>query len=168
MAASRKTEFELHEDLRHQRREWRVERVGWALMALLLIAALLGLLGYGPLSHTRARSDDGRLTVAYDRFQRSSALSRYEIEAAPSLVAGDRLRLQFDRHLIDALEIEAVEPQPESVSAGERRTTYEFAAEPGGQPQRIVIYYRPSTFGRLSGGVTAGGAALALDQLVYP
>ena len=38
----------IEEDRAYQRREWRFERIGWAVMAALLMAGLIGLLGDGP------------------------------------------------------------------------------------------------------------------------
>ena len=51
----------IREDMRHQRLEWAVERVGWAAVALVLVAALAGLLGHGPLSRATAGEPGSRL-----------------------------------------------------------------------------------------------------------
>ncbi|MDQ6718742.1 MAG: hypothetical protein M3Z17_10420 [Gemmatimonadota bacterium] len=39
------------EDMNFQRRTWMVQRVGWAIMILVCIAALFGVFGKGPLSN---------------------------------------------------------------------------------------------------------------------
>src|SRR3712207_4138009 len=52
-------DLEVAEDLTFQRREWAAQRVGWVLLALVIAAALAGLLGRGPLSTTRRESDGG-------------------------------------------------------------------------------------------------------------
>lgn len=80
--------LQLHEDLAHERREWKLQRVGWALMALALLAAVLGLFGHGPLSETASASADGALTVRHQRFERYQAPSEYDIGALPALAAG--------------------------------------------------------------------------------
>lgn len=43
-------DLEIEEDLDHQRRCWKLERASWAVMALVLLAAMAGLFGSGPLS----------------------------------------------------------------------------------------------------------------------
>ena len=53
-------DLQIHQDLCQERREWKIQRVGWLLMALMLVAALAGLLGPGPLSSTIA--EDSRST----------------------------------------------------------------------------------------------------------
>lgn len=47
-------ELEIEEDLDFQRRMWRLQQIGWALLVLVVVAALLGLFGKGPLSRAVA------------------------------------------------------------------------------------------------------------------
>ena len=91
--------LQIEEDRAHQRREWRIERVGWVLMAGLLLAGLLGLLGDGPLSRATAGSA-GALSVEYDRLQRAAAPYEYRFEVDPSLAREGQLRLRFDDALL--------------------------------------------------------------------
>ena len=56
------------EKLEHIRRNWRVKRVGWVVLAILVLAGAAGLFGDGPLSST-IRSANG-LTLEFDRFVR--------------------------------------------------------------------------------------------------
>jgi len=47
-------------DIAYQQREWRVQRIGWVAMALIVVAALLGASGSaGPLATARATASDG-------------------------------------------------------------------------------------------------------------
>jgi hypothetical protein len=59
------------ESLSLQRREWRVDRVGWVVMGLILVAGLLGVWGGGLLGSVTATGSDGRVLVDYDRFVRN-------------------------------------------------------------------------------------------------
>lgn len=161
--------FQIDEDRRHQRHEWRVERIGWVLMAALLVAGLLGLLGYGPLSRAHA-GEPGTLTLEYDRLQRSSAPTEYRFEAAPSLVRAGRLRLRFDDALLDEVEMQSIIPEPTEMRSGPGYTEFVFAMDAGkGSPARIQFQFQPATFGHVRGRITADGAApLVVDQIVYP
>lgn len=160
--------LQIDEDRTHQRREWRIERVGWALMAALLLAGLLGLLGDGPLS--RARAGDGALTVDYDRLQRAAAPYAYRFEADPSLARDGRLRLRFDDALLEDVELQSVIPEPESVAAGPGYTEFAFEMDAGaGPPAHIAIVYQHRTFGHVAGRITTTGAPpLVVDQFVFP
>ena len=55
-------ELQIEQDMGFQRTEWVVQRAGWVGMALLILAALVGLLGRGPLSAAVARAGDGALS----------------------------------------------------------------------------------------------------------
>jgi len=161
--------LQIEENRAHSRLEWRIERVGWAVMALLLAAGLLGLLGYGPLSQVQA-GDPGTLSVTYDRLQRSSAPSEYRFTIAPSLARDGQFHLRFDDALLEEVDIESIIPEPEHVRAGPGYTEYRFAmAAAGESPVRVQFQFKQTTFGHVRGSVSAEGAApLVIDQIVLP
>jgi hypothetical protein len=105
---------EIDEDLDFQRREWRAQRVGWALLSVFLIGATLGVFGGGgPLSSTKARADDGRLRVEYERFVRVGASSEITIETGTALREGDAgFEVTLGRDYFDAIDIERAVPEP--------------------------------------------------------
>ncbi|HET6806116.1 MAG TPA: hypothetical protein VFH59_11810 [Frateuria sp.] len=161
--------IQINEDRPHSRREWRTERVGWLVMALLLAAGLLGLFGYGPLSQARA-GDPGGLSVTYDRLQRASAPSEYRFTVAPSLARNGALRLRFDDALLDEVEIQSIIPRPAHVRSGPGYTEYVFAVDGARGPSpRIQFQFQQATFGHVRGRVVADGAApLVIDQFILP
>uniref|UniRef100_A0A1I7YW47 CinA domain-containing protein n=1 Tax=Steinernema glaseri TaxID=37863 RepID=A0A1I7YW47_9BILA len=59
------------EDMSMQQRVWRFERVGWYLLVIVVLLALAGLFGNGPLSDAEVVSQDGRVKVEYQRLSRS-------------------------------------------------------------------------------------------------
>lgn len=161
--------IQINEDRGHQRREWRLERIGWLVMAILLAAGLLGLFGYGALSRSQT-GEPGNLSVDYDHLQRASAPSEYRFSVAPSLIHGGKLTLRFDETLLDEVEMQSIIPEPTQVRAGPGYTEFTFAMAPAkGPPERIQFQLQHTTFGHVRGRVTADGAApLVIDQFVYP
>ena len=80
-------DLEIAQDLAFQRREWTIQRVAWAVMALVALAGLLGLFGgAGPL--TRAAAGNGALRLDYARFERKHAPTELRLQVAAG-VAGD-------------------------------------------------------------------------------
>lgn len=154
--------------MRHHRAAWRVERIGWALGALVLGATVLGVFGDGPLSRAEAGSTDA-LFVEYDRLLRASAPSEYSFRARPAMAAGGFLRLRFDQALVDRMEIESIVPAPQFQEAGGDHTEFVFRAAPGAASLSIEFRYRPATFGPQSGRVSVAGAhPVQIRQFVYP
>lgn len=159
--------LQIDEDLSHQRREWRLERMGWAVMAVLLAAALLGLLGDGPMG--RVRADGPGASLEYDRLQRAAAPTEYRFAIDPALAVDGRVRLRFDETLLEEVELLSIVPEPEAVATGPGYVEYAFAVHGPGARAPVSFRFQPTTFGRVSGRVTpVGGQPLALDQFVYP
>lgn len=154
--------------MRHHRSAWRIERYGWALIALVLVATLLGAFGDGPLSRARTGSA-GTLSVEYDRLLRSSAPTEYRFQVHPSIASRGVLRLRFDRSLVDHMEMDSIIPAPEQQEAGPGYTQFTFRVAPAGSPVNIDFRFRPATFGPYAGRVSVDGAhPVLIDQFVYP
>ena len=153
---------------RQQRIEWRVERIAWLVMGLLLLASLLGLFGYGPVSRTTL-GQPGTLTLEHERLQRSSAPSEWKFVAAAALARDGLLRIRIDERLVEAMHIDAVTPQPRAVIAGDGYTEFVFDVADGRGDVHIKFDYRPVTFGRSRGRIAIAGAPpIHVDQFVYP
>lgn len=43
--------------------EWRLQQMGWVVMGLIVVLALLGVFGTGPLSWSRATAPDGSIEI---------------------------------------------------------------------------------------------------------
>jgi hypothetical protein len=153
----------------HHRAAWRVERIGWAIGSVALIAAMLGLFGYGPMSRTTVGTHES-IQVEYDQFQRSSAPTDYVVTANAALARAGRLRIRFDQSLVEQVEFNDIVPEPEHVLAGRGYTEFEFDIAPGREARvRIVFRFRPITFGHRGGQVVVSGAPpVTLDQYIYP
>jgi hypothetical protein len=168
-APSSNDDLYLERVMPHHRAAWRVERIAWTIGALALIAAMLGLFGYGPMSRTTVGSTDA-LQIEYDRFQRSSAPNDFALTVNTALARNGELRVRFDQSLVDHVEFDDIVPEPEKVFAGTGYTEFVFNIAPGERaPAHIAFRFRPTTFGHRTGQVTASGAPpLTLDQYVYP
>lgn len=162
-------ELELGEDVGFQRKEWRFERVGWALMALVLAAALLGLLGPGPLSSATAGKEGGALWANYDRFAHRSALTTLEVHAGRETVQEGQLRLWVSRSLLAGNEVRAIQPEPDQASTAGDRVVYTFAVDDPAQGVDVIFYLEPRQYWRqrVALGVE-GGPEVGFTQVLYP
>jgi hypothetical protein len=155
-------------DHEHQRREWRFERVGWAFMALLLLAALAGTLGPGPLSKSSAGSPESGLRVEYERFGRHAARARLRIRIDAD---DDTIRIWLGRDFIDRVEIQHVDPEPVEVEAASDRQIFSFARTSGGGALQVNVHFEPRRIGPASlqlGLEDERETALQLRMFVYP
>jgi hypothetical protein len=159
--------LQIEENLNFQRHQLRFERIGWAVMAVLLLAALLGLLGNGPLSS--ATADDGPLEVRYGRLEHKANTTSFSVSVEPDAATGSEVRVWLEAEWATAFVIESIAPEPESVQVEPDRLLYVFAAQPGEQPVEIVFHVQYERWGWLSGEIgLEGGPAVTLSQFVYP
>jgi hypothetical protein len=152
--------YPIQEDMAFQRTSWIVERAGWIVLTLLLVAALAGLFGHGWLS--KQKIGDGTLRVEFDRFQRITKVTPYII----SVKSGGEPKLTLGRKFQTAYEVIDIEPHPIRSSAGENGLELQFAS--AADSLRAVIWARPRSFGRMRFSVAGEGAALTVRAFVYP
>jgi hypothetical protein len=159
--------LDVGQDLAFQRREWTVQRVGWVVMAVLVLAALLGLFGVGPLS--AATVDEGGLTVEYARFTRYRAPGTLRFAIPAEATTSGQVRLWLDRGTLDEIEVQAFVPEPDSAAGGEDRVVYTFQADEPGQPMVVVLDLTHEALGTRT--IRAGiidGPDVSFWQLTYP
>jgi len=157
-------EYPIREDMRFQDRLWRRERAAWLVLTLLVAVGLSGALGVGPLSWKKASA--GPLTVAYERFQRATRLSKFSFDVAEH--GGSDMRLHLNAAFQKNFEISSIQPQPSHSAAGVDGIDLTFAREPG-HAAGIVIWAHSRHYGVSHLTASAdGGEPANFWVMVYP
>lgn len=158
----------LEQDLKFERREWKAERIAWIVMALIIVAALLGLFGAGPLSLTTAENDEGTLKVQYERFGRRGAPATITFDLVPTPADEDTATLAVDRGYLEGFRIDQIAPQPQDVTAEGDRLIYTFAVEPTAETMTVTFDVTMGALGPHSGAAATGGSNVTLSHFFYP
>jgi hypothetical protein len=165
-------ELEIEQDLTFQRRIWRVQRIGWLLIALILVAALLGLFGSGPLSRAVVSTPDGAVQLDYPRFTRYLAPAQLRLTVQPAPNGEDTVTIWFNRQYLHELQIEQITPAPQTAVAeriaGEEGIRYHFSA--AAQSSLVVEFYLETEgIGLVRGQLTVGNQPpLEFWHFIYP
>jgi hypothetical protein len=163
----KKRSLDLREAIDFQRREWRVQRIGWIAIAAVLLLGIAGLFGNGPLS--RASAVDGPLHVEYQRFVHNKAPTTLSITLRD--LKSESIRLAIDRQYLDAVPIEHVRPLPIRTESSGNDVIFEFAVA-NAPNAHISLDSRPQTTGFAHGAIRLQhperGAVVHFRQLVYP
>ena len=159
--------LEIGQDLDFQRKEWRIQRIGWVVIALIALAALLGVTGSGVLARTAV--SEGPLQLTYSRFDRLEAPTTLEVHLAADAVSGEQVELWIDRAYLQDVQVEQVVPEPEAVRGDGDGLIYVFGVEEPGQPLMVTFDLRHTTFGPKSGWIAlADEPPLDFGQFVFP
>lgn len=137
--SAKKDGLDLDEDRGWQDRLWKVQRVGWALMLLFLIAAILGATGSGGFLAT-ASAETGGATIHYPRIARWQAAADMIVELPPS--QSGKVEFELSDRLIEAFGVETVSPTPSAVVATGGGHRFTFDVGPGGGRKTIVFHLR--------------------------
>lgn len=168
-AAKSNRDFQLNEDEAFVRKQYVVQRIGWVLMAALVIAALMGAFGRGPLSHKTAHSADRSLSVEYDRFCRSQAQTELKLTASENSVTGGTLRLGLDRKYMSTFEVVDINPRPERTDLSSEHATLVYRVPKHGGPLVVKLILEPTEPGWLEAAAGIEGKdRIVFKQFVYP
>lgn len=149
---------------------WFEEAWFWILVVLyvaiiaILIGALAGLFGGGPLSRAQATLPSGAVKLAYERFARRSTQEQLVVDVAQS--PADGLELVLDRPFADAMSEIRLTPEPAEQRPDADGIVYRFVTH--GQPARIALTVRPAAWGTLEGRIIVAGATIPFSQFVWP
>jgi hypothetical protein len=135
-------QYPVQEHMAFQRRMWIVQRIGWAMMGVISLAALFGLFGYGVLSKRTATGAE--MSVQYERFERATRRASFVFRFAAS--ANTERRLHLNRAFQEGFEISSIQPPPLRSSVDADGIDLSFAVTPSVTSQ-IVIWARPHRYG---------------------
>jgi hypothetical protein len=162
-------DLEIDQDLDFQHRSWMVQRVGWIVMPLIVLAALLGLLGPGPLSSATVGSEAGSLWLEYDRFGHYQGPMTLRFHLGVGSAPEGMARLRLNQDYVEKIQIEQVTPEPERVEMASDGLIYTFQVAKPNQDMIITFHLRPNNFGPLTGQIgLAEAQSLRFSQFIYP
>jgi hypothetical protein len=167
MASGPDRDLEIEQHDAFQRREWRVERVGWVLLALLLLAGLSGLLGPGPLSWATAGTSSDPVRVEYQRVTHHEADDAVTLGFSPDAVEDGAVTVELTGSWVGAVDIQGISPEPGEQRATPGGVVLEIPVERSGDVE-VTISFRPQEYGRLALMAAVGDSSVSLTQLVLP
>lgn len=156
------------------RTQWRGERIGWVLIALIVVAGAVGLFGGGPLSSATATATSGSATfeVQYEKWNRQNHVSLMVVRVHAPGATGEDLNVTFSRDMAEIATIRSSSPSAEG-GVGPDGILYGFPVDDWSEPVTISLEYIPEENGRVAPVATiqAGDLApvkLRLPQFIYP
>jgi hypothetical protein len=152
----------------HQRRVTVGQRVGWAVLALIVLAALVGLFGPGPLSQVSRRDASGLLQVEYERFARYAGDTSVELQVLPVPDQPGTALVWISSEYLSSMQVQQVQPEPDTWTGVGGGVVLAFPVS-GPDPIDVVLQLRPDRIGTAPGAVgVPGQEPVEFRQLIYP
>ncbi len=159
-------DLEINQDLAVQARMWKIQRVGWAVIGVIVLSGLSGLFAHGPLSYTTGGDRHGALWVEYERFGRNQASSELRIHVRP---ASDPVRIWIGPDYTAKVDILRIVPEPAISRVDGAGFTFEVAAMGKDEPGTITVNLQFHAVGRMAVEVRSPGSpAIPIRQFIYP
>jgi hypothetical protein len=161
--------LDVQHDDSFQKSDWRIQRIGWAAWIAVVIAALAGLLGTGPLSHANSSTSDGSLSVRFDRFLHYHQPTTLEVFVRSRRGNVEPLRIKLSRSFLDRIQMLRIEPEPQEQSLAVDGVVYAFNQESALELGKILFHYEFEDFGTSRGiAELVGSGSANFRQFVYP
>lgn len=162
-------DLEIEEDVGFQEREWKVERVGWAALVLVVLLAAAGLFGHGPVSWTSASTDDGSLEVEFERFGRRGGSQDLVIRADAAAATDNTWQIDVSLAYSTSMDVDAITPEPESVEAVDGAIRYTFARSTEGVDLEVTFSVTPDGMWNVAGDIAlADGPSVRVSHFLFP
>lgn len=165
----RTIDLQLKDDMQYHRRAWLIQSIARAAAAVLLLAALIGLWGQGPLSRSSKGEPTDLLRLEYERFGQFRNDTTLKLKVDDSVRADNKIQFWLSRDYLERYQVQEISPQPEQVALDNGHLVYTLSVAQPSDSYDIVFRLVPTRFGVSRGDAgTEGGKVLSFTQLIYP
>lgn len=154
-------------DPSEQRSHWRLERSVWCVLGAVVAAALLGLLGPGPLSRVTIGEPEVGLRISHQRLlhMQSPHDVRIEARAAPGT---HEVSFAISTSYLERMHLESMTPAPVRVSSGDGETVFHLDAGGIGATVVALLRFDAASPGWVRGFVRREGEVVQVSHFVFP
>jgi hypothetical protein len=147
----------------------RAARVAWMGWGAIIVAALFGLLGDGPLSGARAKSSDDAVAVTYKRFVHYHHPEEVTFNLQPHNGTSNTISLTLNAGFLDSVQIDRIDPIPIRSRIGSDEVTFVFERSSTEAPTQIVFHLQYNSYGKVQGSAKVDDDdPVRFVQTVYP
>jgi hypothetical protein len=166
---TRTDDIELGCDLTFERCWWRIQRIGWLILTLLLVGGLAGIFGHGPLSEATASSSGSQVEVHYDRLARRETPAKLQLRLDKAAIASGEVRIRMNHTLLDCMQLKQIIPEPLATEPLADGARFIFRTDPTRDSALIVFVESPTQPGFVESEVVVEGAEpVHFRQFIFP
>jgi hypothetical protein len=152
--------LEIEDEIDLHRKGWVIQKIGWAIILLTVIAASAGLFGTGILSNKHITGKEG--TVRFERFVRFESPTELTIEGRSN---GENIEVVFPSSYFLGMELDKIQPAPTMQRIESGSIVYRFSTR---ENALIKFYLIPETIGNLSTHLMINDETYFIHHFIYP
>lgn len=156
----------VEEDIALQRRIWRIERIGWYVLLVVVVLTLCGLFSHGLLSSAVASSKTKDVVVEYERYHRSGAVNTMVIHTRGK--PREVHTVVIGKSMMEGFSIDSIQPQPKSSSGNEQGLRLTMEGDAHGESS-LYLGWTSNGLGLYHSKIAVeGGGEVSITQFIYP
>jgi hypothetical protein len=161
-------DLEINQDLNVQRQMWKIQRVGWAAMALIVVLGLAGVFGHGPASRVSAGDRQGPLWIEYERFGRHQGSSELRLHIGPA-DRSNPITIWIGPDYAAHVDIQQIIPTPVRSTLVDQGFAFDIDAADQRKPDVITLLLQFRNIGWVAGEIRSPGTdPVPIRQFIYP
>ena len=154
------TSLELEDEIKLHQTGWNIQRVGWAVILLLLVASALGLFGSGLLS-SKALSDNGN-TVTFEKIARFESPMHLRVYAKSN---NGHIVVSIPQSYLKEIELDKIVPEPVSQRLENELAIFTFEAT---DLSLIDFFLIPEKAGQVKAVIRVNDSDFSISHFIYP
>ena len=156
-----KTDLEINEELDLHEKGWKLQRIGWIFILLLVALSVFGFFGDGLASKTAIT--DTQAKIQYDRFYRREARMEMKVDLPNS--TNSPVQIAFPNNYIKNFRLESILPEPANIKVENNQVHYFFD---GQGSMNIIFYLIPQKAGNIHGFLRINETQFPINHFIYP
>ena len=156
-----KTDLEINEELELHEKGWKIQRLGWIFIFLIVALGLFGFFGDGLASKTTVTQNQAK--IQYDKFYRREARMEMKVDLLNN--TNTPVDISFPNNYLKNFQLESILPEPASIKVGNEQVHYLFD---GQGSMNIVFYLIPKKTGNIPGFIRMNENDIPISHFIYP
>ena len=140
-----------------------VQKIGFTLMVLFIVAALFGFFGSGWISETQ--KTHGNLTIQYQKFIRQQSVTILKININQ---CEKESVVSINKNFFENISIKSISPSPFKETTDNDNIQFSFLCNNSLNGIQVILVIEPEKFGFLQGIIAVGNSKIELTQFAYP
>jgi hypothetical protein len=154
------TSLDLEDEINLHQKGWNIQRAGWAVILLLLVASALGLFGSGLLSSKELTANGN--TIRFEKLARFESPMHLRVNAKSN---NGKIEVRIPQSYLKEIELDKIVPEPVDQRLKKEQAIFIFEAT---DFSFIDFYLIPEKAGPVKAVIQVNESNFSVNHFIYP